>query len=56
LHDFTKILQLKDAAQLALKRMPSAEQEAISQVSGYSILFIIKCGVLILGVLANIFM
>jgi len=25
-------LQLKDAAQLALKKMPSAEQEAISQV------------------------
>lgn len=31
--DFTKLLQLKDAAQLALKRMPSAEQEAISQVN-----------------------
>lgn len=27
-----KDLQLKDAAQLALKKMPSAEQEAISQV------------------------
>jgi len=26
------VLQLKDAAQLALKKMPSAEQEAISQV------------------------
>jgi len=26
-------LQLKDAAQLALKKMPSAEQEALSQVS-----------------------
>jgi len=31
--DNTKTLQLKDAAQLALKKMPSAEQEAISQVS-----------------------
>lgn len=30
--DFAVILQLKDAAQLALKKMPSAEQEAISQV------------------------
>ena len=27
------ILQLKDAAQLALRKMPSAEQEAISQVN-----------------------
>ena len=27
-----KNIQLKDAAQLALKKMPSAEQEAISQV------------------------
>uniref|UniRef100_A0A7N2KUQ6 Uncharacterized protein n=1 Tax=Quercus lobata TaxID=97700 RepID=A0A7N2KUQ6_QUELO len=26
-----KVLQLKDAAQLALKKMPSAEQEALSQ-------------------------
>jgi hypothetical protein len=34
-----KILQLKDAAQLALKKMPSAEQEALSQVIIY--LFII---------------
>ncbi|KAL2902935.1 Serine/threonine-protein kinase fray2 [Bienertia sinuspersici] len=31
LWDRVKALQLKDAAQLALKRMPSAEQEAISQ-------------------------
>lgn len=27
-----KAIQLKDAAQLALKKMPSAEQEALSQV------------------------
>ncbi|XP_058084648.1 serine/threonine-protein kinase BLUS1-like [Magnolia sinica] len=31
LWDRVKALQLKDAAQLALKKMPSAEQEAISQ-------------------------
>ncbi|KAH9618939.1 hypothetical protein KSS87_002526 [Heliosperma pusillum] len=31
LWDRVKAVQLKDAAQLALKRMPSAEQEAISQ-------------------------
>ncbi|KNA14090.1 hypothetical protein SOVF_110880 [Spinacia oleracea] len=31
LWDRVKALQLRDAAQLALKRMPSAEQEAISQ-------------------------
>lgn len=31
LWDRVKALQLKDAAQLALKRLPSAEQEAISQ-------------------------
>ncbi|KAF3789702.1 Serine/threonine-protein kinase [Nymphaea thermarum] len=31
LWDRVKALQLKDAAQLALKRMPSAEQEALSQ-------------------------
>lgn len=31
-------MQLKDAAQLALKKMPSAEQEAISQVRiGFSV-------------------
>ena len=31
-NEFLKVLQLKDAAQLAMKKMPSAEQEAISQV------------------------
>lgn len=31
--ELAEILQLKDAAQLALKKMPSAEQEALSQVS-----------------------
>lgn len=40
LHDFSTILQLKDAAQLALKRMPSAEQEAISQVKSWYPIFI----------------
>lgn len=30
--DFIGVIQLKDAAQLALKKMPSAEQEALSQV------------------------
>ena len=30
------IFQLKDAAQLALKKMPSAEQEALSQVGNVS--------------------
>ena len=32
-YELAEILQLKDAAQLALKKMPSAEQEALSQVS-----------------------
>ena len=30
------MFQLKDAAQLALKKMPSAEQEALSQVGNIS--------------------
>jgi len=50
LHDFSTILQLKDAAQLALKRMPSAEQEAISQVkTDIQFLFVINCGALFSG-------
>jgi len=49
-HDFSTILQLKDAAQLALKRMPSAEQEAISQVkTDIQFLFVINCGALFSG-------
>jgi len=32
LWDRVKALQLKDAAQLALKKMPSSEQEALSLV------------------------
>lgn len=31
-NELVTFMQLKDAAQLALKRMPSAEQEALSQV------------------------
>jgi len=32
LWDRVKAIQLKDAAQLALKKMPSSEQEALSMV------------------------
>lgn len=35
-------MQLKDAAQLALKKMPSAEQEALSQVSYFIITWILR--------------
>lgn len=32
-------LQLKDAAQLALKKMPSSEQEALSMVCDFDVSF-----------------
>jgi hypothetical protein len=39
--EFSVYLQLKDAAQLALKKMPSSEQEALSLVCDVPFLYIL---------------
>ena len=44
--EFSVYLQLKDAAQLALKKMPSSEQEALSLVCDIPFLIFMFCLVL----------
>jgi hypothetical protein len=46
--EFSVYLQLKDAAQLALKKMPSSEQEALSLVCDIPFLIFMLCLVLFL--------
>lgn len=46
--EFSVYLQLKDAAQLALKKMPSSEQEALSLVCDIPFLIFMFCLVLFL--------